>query len=163
MYKIKIWFIIKILLLPIIVFASENSINYSSKSYINIDEQEVYNVAKKIYKKSSKNYIIDTSWDKLHISKRYTSGFINIEISIDNLVLTTIVDQDSNTTNFKLEIFNQTGEKITPVKSNDYVYTLFWNRIEYATKLTQDWIDCKSFQTVFLSTHPLCTISKEQL
>lgn len=163
MHKIKIWFIIKILLLPIIVFASESNINYSSKSYTNIDEQQVYNIAKKIYKQSSKDYIIDTSWDKLHISKRSTSGFVNIEISIDNLVLTTVVEKDSNTTNFKLEIYNQTGEKITPVNPDDYIYTLFWNRIEYATKMTQEWIDCKSFQTVFLSTHPLCTISKEQL
>ena len=164
MHKINIWFIIKILLLPIIVFASENNINQSSRTYSNIDEQKVYNIVKKMYYNNSKDYIVDTSWDKLHISKRSTFGFfLDIEMSIDNLILTTTVNKDSNSTNFKLETYNQTGEIIKPIRTNNFLHTIFWNRIEYASKLTDNWIDCKSFYDILLLVHPLCTINKEQL
>ncbi|MFT7004787.1 MAG: hypothetical protein ACJAWW_002152 [Sulfurimonas sp.] len=149
------------LLFNFTLFANDD-LNSSVNSYTNIDEQKVFNTVKEMYEKMSPDFIVYTTWDQLHLMKRSTFGFLNIDIKVDNILLSYLPSKDKNTTNIKLEIFqtNQYETKVTD--TNPFAYELFWNRLEYALGKTDKLIDCTYEPKANMFVHnPLCKMEKE--
>jgi hypothetical protein len=138
--------------------------NSSKRTYNHIDEQKVFNLIKKIYKTASSRYIIDTSWDKVVISKRTTQGFLDLDVKIDFITLKIIPQEDQNISEFEFTAYSEINEKKTFELPDSILHKIFWNRIEYALGIDTQWIDCKtSFTAILLTQNPLCTIEKNQL
>jgi hypothetical protein len=139
-------------------------LNASIRNFSHIDEQKVFNIVKKIYKNSSKEYIIDTTWDELKISQRLSHGYFNLDVATNNISLKILPSKDLKSTRYELQIYSIKNEKTKFITPDSMLHKLFWNRIEYALGLDNSWIDCKtSFMTIFLTLEPLCLIHKEQL
>lgn len=142
--------------------SANDDLNSSIKSYANIDEQKVFNIVKEMYEKISPNLVVDTTWDQLHLMKRSTFGFFNIDIKVENVLLTYLPSKDKTITNIKLEIFrtNQDEEKVA--NTNPFIYKLFWNRLEYALGKTDKLMDCTyEPESVMFVHNPLCKMEKE--
>lgn len=147
-----------------ITLLANDDINSTTKTYKNIDIQKVFNIVKTIYRSSSTEYIFDTSWDKLNISKRSVSMFPDIQIQIDTIILSSLPTQDNNGSIIQLETFKTVGETKKELFQTAITQKLLWNRIEYGLGMTQDWLDCQtSFTTILIANEPLCTIDKTQL
>lgn len=146
-----------------IIMANEDQ-NTSVRTYQNTDIQKVFNIVKTIYNNSSTDYIIDTSWDKLIISKRSTSGFLDITIQIDTIIVLSLPNDDNNSTKIELETFKMIDEVKKPILNTSLTHKLLWNRIDYSLGKNDNWIDCQtSYETILLSNSPLCTIDKSIL
>jgi hypothetical protein len=136
----------------------------SSRNYDSIDEQLAYNVIKKIFVSNEHESIVDTNWSILHISKRSTTGYTNIDVSVDNILLETKYNEDTNSKAMTLKIFSNINDKNSFVSSDSFLHTLVWNRIEYALGFDSEWIECVySLKGLFYLNHPLCSVDKEIL
>ena len=136
----------------------------SFREYKSIDEQLAYNAIKKIFVLDDRETIVDTNWSTLHISNRSTTGFINIDASVESLVIRTEYDKESDSKKMSVEIFTTVDDENSSVSSNSFLHTLVWNRIEYALGLDDNWVKCVySPYGLFHLSHPLCTVDKETL
>jgi hypothetical protein len=136
----------------------------SSKNYDSIDEQMAYNVIKKIFVSDNHETIVDTNWSTLHISKRSTTGYTDIKIAVDNILIETKYNEDTDSKTMTLKIFSSINDKNSFVSSDSFLHTLIWNRIEYALGFDSEWIECLySLKGLFYLNHPLCLIDKEIL
>jgi uncharacterized membrane protein len=162
--KTLLFWILKLsLFVHISLFAAQDQ-NVSIKQYHGIDEQLAYNAIKKIFRHNDSDTIIDTNWSSLHVSKRTTTGYIDMQVHTDNIVLTTTYLNDTNEKEIKLEIFSTINDEKLPLSPNDFLYHLFWNRIDYALGINTEWIDCfHSIEGVFYYRYPLCMINKEEI
>jgi hypothetical protein len=136
----------------------------SSRDYDSIDEQLAYNAIKKIFVLDDHETIVDTNWSTLHISKRSTTGYTDIAVSVENILLTTKYYNDSDSKKMTLEIFTTVNDKDSFVSSDSFLHTLLWNRVEYAVGIDDNWIECiYSIKGLFYLNHPICSIDKEIL
>ncbi|ABB44475.1 hypothetical protein Suden_1197 [Sulfurimonas denitrificans DSM 1251] len=152
----------KRVLFLILCFSLAEATDISSREYNSIDEQLAYNAIKKIFVSAESQTIVDTNWSTLHVSKRSTSGFIDITTSIENILLKTKYLSDSDSQKMSLEIFTTVNEENSYVSSDSFLHTLMWNRIEYALGFDDNWIECiYSPRGIFYINHPLCSVNKE--
>lgn len=152
----------KRVLFLILCFSLAEATDISSREYNSIDEQLAYNAIKKIFVSAESQIIVDTNWSTLHVSKRSTSGFIDITTSIENILLKTKYLSDSDSQKMSLEIFTTVNEENSYVSSDSFLHTLMWNRIEYALGFDDNWIECiYSPRGIFYINHPLCSVNKE--
>jgi hypothetical protein len=154
----------KKLIFLILCFSLSEAKDFSSRDYNSIDEQQVYNVIKKIFASSNQKNITDTNWSTLHISQRSTTGYINIDVLIKNILLTTHYNSDNETKNISLEIFSTVNDENTFLPSEHILHSIIWNRIEYALGLEDNWMTCtNSFNDISHINNSLCTIDKNAL
>lgn len=152
----------KRILFLILCFSLAEATDISSREYNSIDEQLAYNAIKKIFVSAESQTIVDTNWSTLHVSKRSTSGFVDITTSIENILLKTKYLSDSDSQKMSLEIFTTVNEEDSYVSSESFLHTLMWNRIEYALGFNDNWIECiYSPRGIFYINHPLCSVNKE--
>lgn len=138
--------------------------NISTRKYDRIDEQLAYNAIKKIFVTNNNTTIVDTTWSALHISKRATTGYIDIDVYVDNILLTTDYFSDTDSKEMKLEIFSSIDDGNSYVSSDGFLHTLLWNRVEYALGIQDEWIECiYSLSGLFYYRHPLCLVDKEKI
>ena len=136
----------------------------SSKKYSGVDEQLVYNVIKRIFFSSEHKSIIETSWSALHVSKRDTSGYLNIKIVEDDIVLTTKYLDMSEEKEMTLEIFSLVDDEKSYLNGDAFLHKLLWNRVEYALGIQEKWINCMfTIQALPYINHPLCKNTKEKI
>ncbi|MDD3344521.1 MAG: hypothetical protein PHR87_13210 [Sulfurospirillaceae bacterium] len=163
MKKILLLFFKLSLVFHISLYAIEDQ-NSSTQQYYVVDEQVAYNVIKKVFRNYDSETIIDTNWSSLHLSTRTTIGYIDMQVLVNEIVFTTKHLTDTNTKEIRLEIFSTINDKKHPLPADDFLYRLFWNRIDYALGISTDWLECfPSFEGTLYYQHPLCTISKEEL
>ena len=161
--KKHLYLLLLCLFLNISLFSNDD-LNVSIKTYQNIDEQKIFNIIKKIYKDNSKDFIIDTSWDKLHIMERSTNIFLTIGMQVDNIILSVLPTKDKNTTKLSLEIFSMIEDEKNLVLPDSQAHEIFWNRIEYALGLGEEWIYCdKNLNSILHIAYPYCDIKKDKL
>lgn len=157
-------FNMKRLLFLILCFSLLEAKDISSREYNTIDEQLAYNAIKRIFVSNDSETIVDTNWSTLHLTKRSTTGFIDITTSIDNILLATKYNNDTNTKTINLKIFTTVDEINSSISSNSFLYTLMWNRVEYALGIDDNWIDCiYSLNGLFYISNPLCSVDNEIL
>ena len=142
------------LMTPFLVAADISGI--SSKQFLTLNEQEVFNSVKRMFRQHCKECVIDTYWDKLEIIQYSTKGYLDIDIIATHLILS----YDNTTQNYTLEIFEKVEENTYPLSTNDSLYDVLWNRIEYSFGITTSWVEC-SFMAWAYMGHPLCRIDKE--
>lgn len=150
---------------PLWLFATQDN-NASMRTYLHVDEQKAYNVIKKIfYLNGSHKYIVDTTWDKLHIMERTAFGYVNLNTTINHLALEVIPTPNQDETTMRLEFYTTSDEDDTKhfIASDYLIHTLLWNRIEYGLGISNTWIDCLNFSGLFSYWHPLCAIDKQSL
>ena len=136
----------------------------SSREYDSMDEQLAYNAIKKVFVSDDHETIVDTNWSTLLVSKRSTTGYTNIAVRAENLLLTTKYDTQSDAKKMTLEIFTTVNDKNSFTSSSSFLHTLVWNRIEYALGIDDNWIQCIfSLRGLFYLNHPLCSVNKELL
>lgn len=152
----------KRVLFLILCFNLAEAKDISFRDYNSIDEQLVYNVVKKIFITEYQKTVVDTTWSTLHVSTRSTTGFVNIDVAVDNILLTTIYSSESDSKKITLEIFTTVDEEDSFVSSNSILHTLLWNRVDYALGFSDKWIKCTtSARGLFYINHPLCAVDKE--
>lgn len=142
------------LMTPFLV--AEDMSGTSTKQFLTLDEQAVFNSVKKMFRVHCKECVIDTYWDKLEIIQYSTEGYFDIDVIATHLVLS----YDSTTQNYTLEIFEKSKENTYPLSHNDSLYDVLWNRIEYSFGITTFWMEC-SFTSWLYKKHPLCRMDKE--
>lgn len=163
MKTLLFWMLKVSLLFHISLFATQDQ-NTSTKQYHDIDEQLAYNTIKKIFRYDDSDTIIDTNWSSLHVSKRRITGYLDLEVRTDHVLLTTKHLNDTNAKEIKLEIFSTINDEKLPLSQNDFLYYLFWNRIDYALGINTEWIDCfHSLEGISYYSYPLCMINKEEI
>jgi len=138
----------------------------SVRTYTQLDEQKAFNLIKKIFRMHSlEKYIIDTSWEEVHITERSASGYFNLNTTIDHLVLRVEPTTDQNQTVMHLELYktSDTEETKDYLPINDSSYELLWNRLEYGLGLNSEWISCFTLSRFLSFERPLCAIDKESL
>lgn len=142
------------LMTPFLV--AEDMPGTSTKQFLTLDEQEVFNSVKRMFREHCKECVIDTYWDKLEIIQYSTKGYLDIDIIATHLILS----YDTTTQNYTLEIFEKIKENTYILSSNDSLYNVLWNRIEYSFGMTTSWMEC-SFMPWLYKRHPLCRMDKE--
>lgn len=135
---------------------AEDKLDISTKQFLTLDEQEVFNSVKRMFRQHCKECVIDTYWDKLEIIQYATKGYLDIDIIATHLVLS----YDNTTQNYTLEIFEKVEENTYPLSTNDSLYDVLWNRIEYSFGITTSWVECSFIAWAYMR-HPLCRIDKE--
>ena len=131
---------------------------------IEADEQKVFNAIKQMFRNGSGNeFIIDTHWDSLIVTKRETIylPFLHMEIK------QTVYQIDANATdksiNYELKVYTQIGEGDKRyLDENSYIHTLFWNRVEYALG-SDEWLSCLKATSLSHYGSFLCNISPQSL
>ncbi|MCK9490498.1 MAG: hypothetical protein M0Q24_00290 [Sulfurimonas sp.] len=146
---------------------AENNIkeneNISIKTFNISDEQELYNSLKKIFFSSEHKNILDSGWRGLHMSKRVTSGFIDIDVEVQNVVLSSKPIDKNGTKEFTLEIFTTQNDEVTHFKPDSFLHRLFWNRLEFILGLEDEWIDCHHmFEALGQNNHLLCSPNEQK-
>jgi len=155
-------FDMKRILFLILCFSLVEAKDISTREYNAIDEQLAYNVIKRIFVSDDSETIVDTNWSTLHVSKRSTTGFVDITTSVDNILLTTKYNSERDSKKISLEIFTTVDEENSYVSSESFLHTLAWNRVEYALGFDDNWIECiYSPRGIFYINHPLCSVNKE--
>jgi len=145
----------------IAIDAIEQDSNVSMKIF-NIDnEQELYNSIKRVFFSSEHEHILDTNWTALHISKRVTKGFVDIDVEVQSVVLSSKTLDKNGTKEMCLEIYTTQNDEVTNFKSNSFLHTLFWNRLEYILGLEDEWINCNfKLEAIAYRNHLLCGAEK---
>lgn len=128
----------------------------STKQFLTLDEQHVFNSIKTIFRQQCHECVIDTYWDKIEIIHYTTKGYMDIEVIEKHLILS----YDNTTQEYALQIFERIQDNTYTLSSDDILYDLLWNRIEYAFGISTSWMEC-SFGALTYITHPLCRIDKE--
>jgi hypothetical protein len=137
--------------------------NVSVRTFSINNEQELYNSLKRIYFSAEHENIADTNWTTLHISKRVTTGFADMDVKVQNVVLSTKSFKDRDTKELKLEIFTTQNDEITYYKSESFLHKLFWNRVEYVLGLQKEWINCYLRpEAIIYYNHILCSGNKPE-
>ncbi|NCD12052.1 MAG: hypothetical protein EOL93_05835 [Epsilonproteobacteria bacterium] len=163
--KIKIFTLLILLGFSFSSVNAEESIS-SVRTYSHFDEQKAFNLVKKIFRThSSEKYIIDTSWEELHITERSASGYFNLTTTINHLVLKVEKTMDHNHSIMHLELYktSDTDEIKHYIPANEFSHELLWNRLEYGLGLNNEWINCFTLSEFLSFTYPLCAIDKESL
>ena len=161
--KKHLYLLLLCLFLNVSLFSNDD-LNVSAKIYQKIDEQKIFNIIKKIYREESTEYIIDTTWDKLHIMERSTNAFLTIGMQIDNIILSVVPTEDKNKTQMHLEIFTMIEDEKTLTPPDSLAHKIFWNRIDYALGLDENWLYCdKNFDSILHVAYPYCDIKKDEL
>lgn len=161
--KKHLYLLLLCLFLNVSLFSNDD-LNVSAKIYQKIDEQKIFNIIKKIYREESTEYIIDTTWDKLHIMERSTNAFLTIGMQVDNIILSVVPTEDKNKTQMHLEIFTMIEDEKTLTPPDSLAHKIFWNRIDYALGLDDNWLYCdKNFDSILHVAYPYCDIKKDEL
>lgn len=161
--KKHLYLLLLCLFLNVSLFSNDD-LNVSAKIYQKIDEQKIFNIIKKIYREESTEYIIDTTWDKLHIMERSTNAFLTIGMQVDNIILSVVPTEDKNKTQMHLEIFTMIEDEKTLISPDSLAHKIFWNRIDYALGLDENWLYCdKNFDSILHVAYPYCDIKKDEL
>jgi hypothetical protein len=161
--KKHLYLLLLCLFLNVSLFSNDD-LNVSAKIYQKIDEQKIFNIIKKIYREESTEYIIDTTWDKLHIMERSTNAFLTIGMQVDNIILSVVPTEDKNKTQMHLEIFTMIEDEKTLTPPDSLAHKIFWNRIDYALGLDENWLYCdKNFDSILHVAYPYCDIKKDEL
>lgn len=142
-----------------------DDLNVSTKTYQNIDEQKIFNIIKKIYREDSTDFVIDTSWDKLHIMERSANVFLIIGgLQVENIILSVVPAEDKNKTQMRLEIFSMIEDEKYLTQPDSIAHKIFWNRIDYALGVDENWLYCdKNFDSILHVAYPYCDIDKDEL
>jgi len=143
--------------------ATKPNENVSVKTLNISDEQELYNSIKRVFFSAEHENIIDTNWSSLHLSKRVMTGFIDVDVEVQNVVLSTKPFIDADKKEMQLEIYSTQNDETTHYKSDSFIHKLFWNRLEYILGIQKEWINCTlEGQAIPLYNHLLCTVDKPQ-
>jgi hypothetical protein len=141
----------------------EQDTNASIKVFNIDDKQELYNSIKRVFFTSQHEHILDTNWTALHISKRATTGYIDIDIEVQNIILSTKTLDENGSKELSLKIFTTQNDEITNYKPDSFLHTLFWNRLEYILGINDEWINCNfSLKAMLYRNHILCNANKEK-
>nr|WP_321265547.1 hypothetical protein [uncultured Sulfurimonas sp.] len=163
-YRIFLVFCMSIFLLTFELIAqevAEKKSSASTKTFNIDDEQELYNSLKRVFFSTQHKNIVDTNWTSLHVSKRVTDGFIDMDVEVQNIVLSTKSFKDSNIKELKLEIYTTQNDKTTYYETDSFLHKLFWNRVEYILGLQKDWMECYSQIEAFSHyNHILCDANR---
>lgn len=151
------------------VFASLSDEN-STRIY-NIDQQKVFNIAKKILRKTEGGkFVIETYWHSMHASQRevVVDAF---SVKIEEVFFQIDVNQTNEGSVFSLAIYSQIedGEK-KKIPTSNILYELFWNRVEYALGLGS-WKSCveykmgvgRFFEGIYNINNFLCRLEPKDL
>jgi len=138
--------------------------DYISKKTFNIsDEQELYNSLKRVFFSADHKNILDTNWKSLHISKRVTTGFIDIDVEVQNIILSSEIVDKNGTKEMSLKIFTTQNDKVTNFKSDSFLHKLFWSRLEFILGTEDKWINCYAVPQAFgHNNHLLCDINEQK-
>ncbi|EQB34470.1 hypothetical protein M947_10715 [Sulfurimonas hongkongensis] len=141
----------------------EQDSNISIKIF-NIDnEQELYNSIKRVFYTSQHEHILDTNWTSLHMSKRVITGFIDIDVEVQNVVLSSKTLDKNGTKELSLEIYSTQNDEVTSFKPDSFLHSLFWNRLEFILGLEDEWINCNlNLKTMLSHNHMLCNADKDK-
>jgi hypothetical protein len=147
----------------IAIDAVEQDSNVSIKTF-NIDnEQELYNSIKRVFFSSEHEHILDTNWTGLHISKRVTTGFIDIDVEVQSVVISSKTLDTNDTKELSLEIYTTQNDEVTIFKPDNFLHTLFWNRLEYILGIKDEWINCNyKLEAMLYRNHILCNVDKDK-
>jgi len=137
--------------------------NISTKIFKIDDKQELFNSLKRVFFSSEHKNILDTNWTALHMSKRVTTGFIDIDIEEQSVIISSRNLDENGTKELSLEIYTTKNDEVTNFKSTNFLHKLFWNRLEFILGLENEWIDCYYMsQALGHNNHLLCS-PKEQI
>lgn len=137
--------------------------NISIKTFNISDEQELYNSLKRIFYSSEHKNILDSTWRGLHMSKRVTSGFIDIDVKVQNVILSSRTLDKNGTKEMSLEIYTTQNDEVTHFKSDSFLHRLFWHNLEFILGLEDEWIDCYyMLEAVGYNDHILCSPSEQK-
>lgn len=165
MTQIKIFTSLLLLGFSFSAVNAEDSVS-SIRTFTHFDEQKAFNLIKKIFRSHSmEKYIIDTSWEELHITERSASGYFNLNTTINHLVLKVEKTMDHNHSIMHLELYktSDADEVKHYVPVNEFSHELLWNRLEYGLGLNNQWINCFTLSEFLSFEYPLCAIDKESL
>lgn len=148
------------------LFAQEDlqqEINFSTKTLNVSNTQELFNSLKRVFFLAEHENILDTNWTALHISKRVTTGFVNIDVDTQNVVLSVKAFKDTDEKELRIEIYTTRNDEVTHYESDSFLHRLFWNRIEYILGLEDEWIVCHNMAgAIGNSSHLLCNANEEK-
>ena len=139
----------------------EQDNNISIKTYTIDNDQELFNSIKRVFYSAKHEHILDTNWTSLEMSKRVTTGFIDIDVEVQNVVLSSKALDENGTKELSLEIFTTKNDEVTYFKSDSFLHKLFWNRLEYILGIKDEWINCNfKLETIVYPNHILCDADK---
>jgi len=143
--------------------AIEQESNVSIKTFSIDNEQELYNSIKKVFFTSKHEHILDTNWTALHISKRVTTGFIDIDVEVQNIILSSKALDENGSKEMSLEIYTTQNDEVTIFKPDNFLHTLFWDRVEYILGIKDEWINCNyKLEAILYRDHILCNANKDK-
>lgn len=141
----------------------EQEKNISVKTFNISNQQELYNSLKRIYFSAEHKNILDTNWTGLHLSKRVTTGFIDIDVEVQEVLLTTKSFNDSDAKEMSVKIFTTQNDEVTHYEADSFLHKLFWNRVEYILGLEDEWLDCYHLTAALGNNdHLLCSASEQK-
>lgn len=117
--------------------------NFSSKNYVNISKDAIFEAAKKVFLLAGKDeFRIDSYRDHLVVSKTKVSHYPFYVIVHDD-IWDLQIDEKNNTSFAKLSIkqvtdFDEEKAEYLSLSTHD----LFWSRVEYLLGLSDDWKVC---------------------
>lgn len=115
----------------------KDSASYTSTREYKTNEQEVFNVAKRLFESESSNeYIVDTAWNNLVISRReiiYLAFIIKTKKTCYELDAHALNEKDIL---YSLRVSTQVDEDEKEYYGkNSFLHTMFWNQIEEVLQL----------------------------
>lgn len=127
----------------------ENNIqeeHFSSKKYVNISKDAIFEATKKVFiLAGKKEFRIDSYRDKLIISKTKMNYYPLFPISHEDFWIL-YIDEENNISNAKLELFRITNFDKDNIQYLDSdVHNILWNRIEYILGLNDKWESCTKY------------------
>ncbi|MDD2450070.1 MAG: hypothetical protein PHS42_11780 [Sulfurimonas sp.] len=139
----------------------EQDNNISIKTFTIDNDQELFNSIKRVFYSAKHEHLLDTNWTSLEMSKRVTTGFVDIDVEVQNVVLSSKALDENGTKELSLEIFTTQNDEVTYFKSDSFLHKLFWNRLEYILGIKDEWINCNfKLETIVYPNHILCDADK---
>lgn len=117
--------------------------SFTSTREYSVHEQDVFNIVKKMFHaEGSGEYIIDTSWHNLTLSKRELL-YSPFSIEIKKIIYELHADEvNEKNIALRLKISAQREERLKEYyEKESFLHHIFWNRIEYALGLAP-WYEC---------------------
>lgn len=141
----------------------EQDNNISIKTFSIDNNQELFNSIKRVFYSAKHEHILDTNWTSLEMSKRVTTGFVDIDVEVQSVILSSKNLDENGTKELSLEIFTTQNDEVTYFKPDSFLHKLFWNRLEYILGMKDEWINCNfRLETIAYPNHILCNADRDK-